>query len=413
MTQTPVKLLLLTLALTGAEASARRQQRHRDRRFHIKTVSGPVDMRFPFEAVWHPILQGQSIPAGVMLSVGEDARIGFDYPKPGALRESDRLLVNINAPIVARLGDDLIRKVKVTSQFLDRKAAGGAAPAGGLVSQLRETWEKYLAVTRNDGKGESAGIKKDMEARHNAGAIAILRPAPDSLVMAPTPTSGVHVVWRPVKGTRVEYGLKVWLADQAEPAVPTARTESSDYLVKPSRFGRYHASVASEDGEWQSPVITFDFASSSSTPLAAMGSGSRDETSPVDLALVSPPDNLIVQDAKAPYYFDFAWVDHGAAATTTYQVIVRDERDVVRASMKTLVPSAQVYLPAAGVYTWQVLAISAPGGPGSRRVKTSVRRSLSLESPGTPGHPATPLPRRLAQLLATPGKRVLQLESGL
>ncbi len=381
------------------------------RPFRIQSVSGQVVARLPFEQGWRQVKTDTKLATGTLVEVEEGAQIAFDYSKPGPKADGDRVLISINSPTVARFDRDLLRDVKISSQFLEppeEDLTEAVSVESPIIGRLREAWRKFVASVRSDKGGQSKD--KDIEEKHKSGTIDILRPTADGMVAAGNPSSGVRIVWRTVGVQGITYNLKVWPVDAAEPTTPTAQTQESEFVVKPRKFGRYHVSVWTPTGDWQSPIVTFDLVEE-----GMPGSGSTEAaTVSNEITLQIPPDNFTVSDGSLPFYLDCTWRDqHGNTQLITYEVVVRDDTDKISARISTRRQSARLYLPVRGAYSWQVKAVGPGPTLGTRIFRTSAKRFFTLEDNSVASVSHKMLGPRLETMLGSPGRSVLLLERGL
>ena len=333
--------------------------------YEVKSVSGDVWRRAPFDYRWYPVEANFRIPEGHLLQTWDGARVKLLYhPAVGAKAglEGD-LTLTIVDPIVIRLQQGILRQIALTRYFSETLPVLSQLqmqqPKQGF--SLRDAWAKVSALgLGGGGKIPGAGKKnqtyKDgVESSIAQQKIKILVPH-DPLVVHSTffPTT-VTVRWKPITDKKAHYLVYLWGASKARPS-PVGEGRFDRYQLNIPAPGEYLIQVTSLDGVWQSQAqhitVVFDSGSAMANQAEKRSESASNKTL---LQLVYPTDNHQILVTQESIEETFRWDDLVDAQNVTYEFILREGRGEKEWRTRTKEPFTRQKLKI-GTYIWSVEA---------------------------------------------------------
>lgn len=230
----------------------------------LEDSAGSVLVRGPLSSVWLRPEKDDRIPEGYLLQTLEGAVAKLRYvPSDGSVESfGGSLTLTIDTPIVVRLDRDILRRVNVSTNFVEKLPAIDASyrELQGEDFSLKSAWSKVTAAGQaglsRAGLGSSEGRSeegKGVQSSVQGKKINILTPYNGQKFSAVNVPHEILIKWKEVDAKDIAYRVYFWRSSRQRPS-PVGLTHRNQFTVALPVVGKYLLQVTSEDGVWQSEV---------------------------------------------------------------------------------------------------------------------------------------------------------------
>lgn len=286
--------------------------------YRVEQVQGTVLVRGPFTPVWEELKVGDLLPEGDLLQTLPGSRVRLRHmssKKKSRAASQGYLTLKIDTPLVVRVDQDIVRKVVITPNFFENLPSLEALHRNleKETFSLKSAWSKVTAtigqsVSRLNSKkldlARSAG-GQGVESSIKAGKIDVLTPYNLQTLRVSNLPHDLVMRWKEVAGKNLSFNVYLWQTSGERPA-PIGMTRRNQYTHTLPRPGKYYLQITSQDGGWQSEVVTF-LVSHSSGMLANSGGLGRGSSTRKDLDLQYPPESFEIVARDSGRMEIFRW----------------------------------------------------------------------------------------------------------
>ncbi len=385
--------------------------------FLVKNVKVPVLAWQPYDSRWSPVELNSRLMESTLVEVENggsitlelDARSGFtDLP-------GDVLDVTLNRPIVLRLDEDVVRRVKFQTYFIPQVPATNKYDIqvkSEVDKVFGEAWDRFVTMMVKEGFHYSwlrMAVDTDPETSLSLHSqpINLLTPVDNITVMPSNLPFELRINWEKLPDPKTAYEVRVWRFEQVRPA-PVALTLDDAYQVKLPTEGGYFVQVTSADGKSQSQVHRVYLSLPLEGRMTDVMTKPPPRTRP--LPLILPPNGFYYYARELPTEVTFQWeptlppVPHqeftllvtDATGTELVRKVTREKQIPLRFSQP-------------GEYHWYVSSML--DRDGEKIQLSSEVRTVHIEQKGAIRALASDLPSAIMKLIAHPAG-VFYLEDG-
>lgn len=331
--------------------------------YKASKVNGRVLTRGSNDARWSRVVEGSLLREGQIIQVTDGAQVTLDdwVRAEEGHTNGERVQLKLTQPIIARLSQDLLRKVKTTTHFMDKVASATAGPTSNGTDEqplsLSDAWNKVSTVFT--GKAPIAPMpdlnqlaKEGMAMGVSAHKIRLLAPATNHVIPAVAWPVELKIVWITPPEKKLRYHVYVWPV--AQPRGEPIAVTTTDYMKAPIKSpGAYMVQIMSHDQAWQSQAHAFHVILAGKSQVA--GQDSSQIMSKNDALAVSyPPENFNILSTSPTVDQTFAWVyDAPANQKTNFILEIIEKNKSQKRTFRSVTNFASVPL-VAGSYLWTV-----------------------------------------------------------
>lgn len=358
----------------------------------LEDSTGSVLVRGPFSSVWLSPEKGDKIPEGHLLQTLEGAVAKLRYlPADGSIESlGGSLTLRIDSPIVVRLDRDILRRVTVSTNFVEKLPALDASYRALQAEDfsLKSAWSKVTAAgqaglsragfgsSSESSSKEEKGVQSSVEGRK----ISILTPYTGQKFSAVNLPQEILIKWKEVGARDIAYRVYFWRSSRQRPA-PVGLTRHNEFTVALPVVGKYLLQVTSEDGVWQSEVhsiVLMQGVGGQFSSDMVSGPGSKD----LVLNILYPSESFEVLSKTEKVVDFFRWDKVEDGRDWYYQWVLQGKNGVEVRRITTSESVVRQEIPA-GEYLWHVEAfvrnqtfadsqlLSAP--PSARKTSSSLK----------------------------------------
>jgi hypothetical protein len=331
----------------------------------LEDSTGTILVRGPYSTVWLSPEKGDKIPEGHLLQTLDGAIAKLRYVPSNGSGEAlgGSLTLKIDTPIVVRLDRDILRRVAVSTNFVEKLPALDATYRELQEEDfsLKSAWSKVTAAgqaglaraglgSSSEGNSkEEKGVQSSVEGRK----INILTPYTGQKFSSLNLPHEILIKWKDVDTRDIAYRVYFWRSSRQRPP-PVGLTRRNQFTVALPVLGKYLLQVTSEDGVWQSEVHSI---------VLMQGVGgqfrsnvvSASDSMDLGLAILYPSESFEVLTRGEKAVDFFRWDKLLDGREWNYQWVLRGKNGVELRRISTSESFVRQEIPA-GEYLWHVEA---------------------------------------------------------
>lgn len=224
--------------------------------FVVEGIQGEVFYKPPFDIGWYRLKKSDRLQAGALVDVREGGVVTFTTKS--ATRNIWNGRVVINEPILVRLSDELLRRLKLKSYFTDRIPEKALKDQKGEIELFfKNAWERIAIYFKAGKLDERFANKMKSKKGENSDVgirfknLSIVYPLDGAAINMMDLPSSLNIVWVNPDRKRRKYHIYIWQHTTFF-ETPYAATSADNYAVPIQSPGSYFLMVKSADGRYSS-----------------------------------------------------------------------------------------------------------------------------------------------------------------
>ena len=266
-------LVTASLCICGSSGLFAKKSRHL---VQVLDLKNNVLAKIPGYTEWKYLKKGHKLPFGTLIQVGEKSSITIRFPKEivekyMGVKRNDFIL---QSPMIVRLEFDLIRKIKINSDFLDQKSledlvnSGKIGEGESLFLRFKDAMQRSALFSyfgdqerHYSEKVNKQDVAKEFSFLSQAivGEIKLFYPRDNSLFSSAKLPISINVYWGKAEGVP-SYNLYFWKLGSRRQLYKSYKRNYTTLTV--ALPGTYHIQITSKDNSYQSKIIrvkAFDY----------------------------------------------------------------------------------------------------------------------------------------------------------